>query len=111
MSEEQEKQCKTIQRKKNNPLVFPRPTNSGIHKGIVSFIFQNKLSYSEKESQYIIEISPDEQGKQQEHTYHLCPFEEFITRLTTSDNLVKQEQYMSTVESRNRQNIHKRKND
>jgi hypothetical protein len=23
MSEEQEKQCKTIQRKKNNPLVFP----------------------------------------------------------------------------------------
>lgn len=64
MSEEQEKQCKTIQRKKNNPLVFPCPTNSGIHKGIVSFIFQNKLSYSEKESQYIIEISPDEQGKQ-----------------------------------------------
>lgn len=43
MSEEQEKQCKTIQRKKNNPLVFPCPTNSGIHKGIVSFYLSEQI--------------------------------------------------------------------
>ena len=66
---------------------------------------------SEEESQYIIEVSPNQKAEQQNHTRHLCVFHKFITRFATGNDFIEQEQDVSAVQRRNRQNIHKSKDD
>ena len=66
---------------------------------------------SEEESQYIIEVSPNQKAEQQNHPRHLCVFHKFITRFATGNDFIEQEQDVSAVQRRNRQNIHKSKDD
>ena len=60
---------------------------------------------SEEESQYIIEVSPNQKAEQQNHTRHLCVFHKFITRFATGNDFIEQEQDVSAVQRRNGQKV------
>lgn len=76
-------------------------------------IFRVILLYklSEDEPQYIIQVSPDEQGKEQEHAYHLRAFHELVAGLAAGYNLVDEEQHMAAVQSGDGQNVHEGQDD
>ena len=65
---------------------------------------------SEQESQHVIKISPYQQCEKQYHSYNLSILKELVARLAASDDFVKQEQYVSAIQSRNRKYVHERKN-
>ena len=50
----------------------------------------------EQISQDIVEVGPNHQRKQQEHTYHLSAFHKGIARFAAGNDFIKQEEYMST---------------
>ena len=63
-----------------------------------------------EESQHIIQVGYNEQEEENSETDILGTLHELIARLATCNDLVKEEEYMSTIQGRNRQNVHKRQN-
>ena len=61
---------------------------------------------SEQKSHHIVEVRPDEQAEQKEHSHHLCIFQKFVAWFAACDDFIKKEQYVPTVKRRNRKDVH-----
>ena len=51
------------------------------------------------------------QCEQQHKPGYLCVFHEFVARFSSEQHFIKQEHHMTAIQSRNRQHVHKGKND
>ena len=59
----------------------------------------------------VVPESQYHQQHQQDHTYYLCHFQELIAWLAPCQHLVKAEDYMAAVQSRDRKQIHNAEHD
>ena len=63
-----------------------------------------------EESQHIIQVGYYEQEEENSETDILGTLHELIARLATCNDLVKEEEHMSTIQCRNRKNVHECQN-
>ena len=75
------------------------------------FVFPTHFLHDSEESQNIVQIGYNQQQDENTETYILGTLHELITWLTTSNYLVKEEEHVTTIQCRNRQDVHKRQND
>lgn len=71
----------------------------------IYYILQRPLHQAE-ESQYIVQIRHNKQQQEDCESHVLCTLHELIARLTTCNYLVEEEEYMTAIQCRNRQDIH-----
>ena len=62
------------------------------------------LLFEKPDDIHSVRIEKEENEKP--HAYHLCVFKEFLGGFPACDHFIEEEQHMTTVESRNRKNIH-----
>ena len=74
------------------------------------FVFPIYLLHDSEESQNIVQVGYHQQQDENTETYILGTFHELIAWLATSNHLVKEEEHMTTIQCRNRQDVHKRQN-
>ena len=74
------------------------------------FAFPTYLLHDSEESQNIVQVGYHQQQDENTETYILGTFHELIARLAASNHLVKEEEHMTTIQCRNRQDVHKRQN-
>ena len=75
------------------------------------FVFPTYLLHDSEESQNIVQVGYHQQQDENTETYILGTLHELIARLAASNHLVKEEEHMTTIQCRNRQDVHKRQND
>lgn len=63
-----------------------------------------------EQTEYIVSESENHQKYEENHTYCLRNFQELVGRLASCNHFIQCEQYVSSIQSRNRQNVHHRKN-
>ena len=63
-----------------------------------------------EESQHIIQVGYNEQEEENCETDILGTLHELIARLAACNDLVKEEEHMSTIQGWNRKNVHERQN-
>lgn len=64
--------------------------------------------HNAEESQYIVQIGNDKQKNQDAEANILSTLHELIARLAACNDFIKEEEHMSTIQCRNRKNVHER---
>ena len=61
----------------------------------------------DKEAKNIVPVCKEYDADEQDHTGNLCVFEKFVAGFAACDDLVKQEQYVSAIQSGDGEYVHK----
>ena len=75
------------------------------------FVFPIYLLHDSEESQNIVQVGYHQQQDENTETYILGTLHKLITRLSACDNLIKQEEDMTSIQCRNRQDVHECQDD